>query len=493
MSNKKKVPDSKLTTEEIREIEYKVTAGLNRLYDDAPWYYHFLAHLPKKFDFKLKAVGAVAMERLSKRIKLLLNPDRTDFYNVADFVGLLQHESLHLCFEHLIDDKSKSQRTAMDFNRACDYIINDHVPEVTHRYGRIKDNLAKARQEFAQLFNGQFGSTLTGHPDELEKFMEEKMTPEQYKTVQPKLEEIISRYQRIEPYTFWCTKPAIEHIKEVRNLDFKQTTSEELYNILFKNKNRDGKGEGGEGDKQRMKIKISIGENEDGHDNMEGSGGEPIEMDEITKEEIKKAIKDAANEALNSQKNLGNMPGSLSARIFELLKSKTNYLQVINSFATSIRDSDSRRTWTKQHRKYPNQTPGRKREFKPHVVMILDSSGSMWSDKTGTLMAAEIKALKDVCDAVTLVVGDTQECYRVNLKDKDFDVTKFKLKGGGGTHLQFGWDCAKEVKADGVICHTDGYICEIDDFGIPSLFFIYPGGHEWHPEKYRNLMIEDCL
>jgi predicted metal-dependent peptidase len=491
--SKKKENETKLTPEEIRDIEYRITAALNRLYDESPFYYHFLAKLPKKFDFKLPAVGAVAMERVSKRIKLLINPNKTDYFNVADFKALLQHESLHICFEHLLDEKIKTRRTAMDCNRAQDYVINDHIPEITHRYGRIKENLTKARQEFATLFNGEFGSKLTGHPDEIEKFMNE-MKAEEYDKVRPQLEEIIKKYQQIEPATFWCTRPAIEHMPEVQNLDFKQTTSEELYNILFKKKNRESDGDGeGDGSKQRMKIKISMGENEDGHENMEGTGNEPMEIDDITAEEIKKAIKDAANEALETQKNLGNMPGNLSARIFEMLKSKTNYLQVINAFATSVRDSDAIRTWTKQHRKYPNQTPGRKREFKPHVVMILDSSGSMWSDKTGTLMASEIKALKDVCDAVTLVVGDTKECYRLNLKDKDFDITKFKLEGGGGTHLQFGWDCAREVKADGVICHTDGYICEIDDYNIPSLFFIYPGGHEWHPEKYKNLMIEDCL
>jgi predicted metal-dependent peptidase len=213
----------------------------------------------------------------------------------------------------------------------------------------------------------------------------------------------------------------------------------------------------------------------------------------MTKEEIRKAIKDAANDALSTQKSFGNMPSNLSKEIFEMLKSKTNYLQIIQSFATSVKDSDRTRTWTRQHRKYPNQTPGRRREYKPTLIMGLDTSGSMWSDKIQTLMTSEIKALKEVCSSLWLVMGDTCEAARIDLNDKDFDVTKFKLKGGGGTDLQFIFDAAKELKADGIICHTDGYIPDFEGHNIQTMFFIYPGGHEVKPDKYKNHMIDDCL
>jgi predicted metal-dependent peptidase len=491
---------SNLSTKELSEVEFRITAALNKLYDHSPFYYHFLRFLPKKFDHKFGYQAAVVMNKLTRRIHLAINPVRCKDYSVNDFVGLLQHESLHLCYEHLLDPKSKGKRSrAMNFNKACDYLINDHIPEVTHRYDRIRDNLAKARGEISQLFNGEFNSKLQGHPDDIEKFMEE-MTREQYLKVKEPLEGIINKYKAIEPYTFWCTKPAVEHIPEIKGMNFHEGTSEELYNILFKDK--DNKGGEGDGEKQKMKIKITKGEPGDDHSTMEEQGenqsegegeGEAIEFDELTNEELKRAIQDAANEALSQQKKFGNMPSNLSKQLFEMLKSKTNYMQIIQSFATSVRDSDKTRTWTRQHRKYPNQTPGRRREYKPTIVMGLDTSGSMWSDKIQTLMTAEIKALKEVCSSLWLVMGDTQEAARIDLTEKEFSVEKFQLKGGGGTHLQFIFDAAKELKADGIIVHTDGYFSTVDDFNIQTMLFIYPGGTEYHPEKYKNYKIEDCI
>src|SRR5579864_5627928 len=125
MKKDEKSTDLKLSPSELKEIEFRITAALNKLYDEAPFYYHFLKYLPKKFDHKLQYPAAVSMDIHSKRIKLLISPEKTKDHNVHDFVGVLQHESLHLCYEHLIDEKYRKKATAMKFNQACDYIIND--------------------------------------------------------------------------------------------------------------------------------------------------------------------------------------------------------------------------------------------------------------------------------------------------------------------------------------------------------------------------------
>ena len=488
MSDEKKKP--KLSHSELREIEFKVAAALNRLYDNSPFYYYFLQRVPKQFDMKLPHDAAIAMDPKTRRIRLVINPERTKGHGVNDFSELLQHESLHICYEHLIDQKYTKRATAMNFNKACDYILNHQISSVQQRYPNIRRNLGLARGELSDVINSKLGTKLTGDPTELEKAFD-SMTKEDYEAMKPDLDKVIDKYKAIDPFTFACTKPAIDHLKEVKNLDFNETTSEELYNILYKKNKGDDGGEGD--DKQKMKIKVTIGDPNDGHENLDGQGQEPVEVDEITAEEIKQAIKDAAQETLNTHKQFGNMPGELTKTLFEMLKSKTNYMQVIQAFTASVRDSDQIRTWTRRHRKYPNQTPGRKREFKPNMVMILDSSGSMWSDKITTLMAAEAKALKDVCENLTLIVGDTKEHLRIDLKDKEFNFKDFKLVGGGGTDLQFGWDAAQQLKADGVICHTDGYIPEFNDHGIKTMFFIYPSGHDVKPDKYKNFKIDECI
>jgi predicted metal-dependent peptidase len=477
--------ESKLTRRELKEIEFRVVAALSKLYETAPFYYHFLKQIPKSFDHKMEYAAGVLMDKRSRRVRLVINPEKVKNHSVNDFCILLQHESLHVAFGHLLDSKIKRSSTAMSFNRACDYFINDHIPELINRYPKIKENLGKARAEIADIL-GSFNPKVNGHPDEIEKAIN-GLTDEQYKEIKPKLEEICDKYTKIEPFTFACTKPAIEHVKEIQGLDFKNTTSNEIYDILFKNRDQ-------ENEKNKMAIKVSIGEPGDDHDSMEGPDGNPLQTDELLSEEIKNAIKEAAKDALASAKQLGNMPGNLSKIIFEMLKSKTNYIQIINAFATSVRDVDNTRTWTRQHRKYPNQTPGRKREHRPSIALILDTSGSMWDERIQKIMVAEIKALKDVCSSVYIVMGDTQETARIDLTDEDFDVTKFKLVGGGGTDLNFGFKAARELKVDGAIFHSDGFISEIvDDFNIPTLWMIYPGGQSVKPEKYKNVHIEECL
>src|SRR5271166_5589057 len=277
----KEVVKSKLSSKELNEVEFKITAALNKLYDQSPFYYHFLKYLPKKFDIKMPFHAAVAMNKMSKRIHLAINPDMCKEYTVSDFAGLLQHESLHLCYEHLLDPKSKKRSIAMNFNKSCDYLINDVIPEVTNRYGRIRDCLTNARKDFATVLNGQLNTKLTGHPDEIEKYMNE-LPDDQYDLVKGPLQEVIDKYKKIEPYTFWCTKPAIEHMPEIKDLDFKTITSEELYNILFKSE--DDKKDASE--KGQMKIRITKGEPGDDHSQMEGQGEEPIRSEELTKEEI---------------------------------------------------------------------------------------------------------------------------------------------------------------------------------------------------------------
>ncbi len=491
MKNITKIDEKpKLTSKELNDLEFKITAALNRLYDQSPFYYHFLKNLPKKFDFNTDYKAYVAMDPRSKRIHLAISPYKTRNFTVADYCILLQHETLHVCLEHLKDDKYKHQSSAIKFNQACDYIINDHIPELVQRYPRIREVITKMRAEVSQmLLNGQYVTSIPSTEEDIKKAIQD-MGEEKYKEVKPKLEEILDKYDAIEPFALGCTKPAIDYMPEVKNLDFKVTTSEELYYILFKEQKNGG---GAEGDKGKMIIQITQGSPQDDHKPMEDANDpQHIELDELAKEEIKRAIKEAAQDALHTQKSFGNMPANLTKELFELLKSKTNYMQVIQSFATSVRDSDSQRTWVRQHRKYPNQTPGRKREYKPTLTLVLDTSGSMFSDKLMQIMASEIKALKEVCQNLYLVMGDTCKTDLIDLCEKDFDIANFKFKGGGGTDLQFGFDEAKLLKSDGVLVHSDGFVPEWNDYGIKTMVLVYPGGQEVKPEKYQNIKVDDC-
>lgn len=177
----------------------------------------------------------------------------------------------------------------------------------------------------------------------------------------------------------------------------------------------------------------------------------------------------------------------------KLLKSKVDYRSILQNFATSTRNVETERRWKRRHRRYPTQSPGIITKRQPHVVVVADTSGSMADQETIDNLNSQIAALHAVCKTVTVVVGDTEERGRFDLSKTRFRHDTVNFVGGGGTDLQFGLDAAKELGADGVVVQTDGYIPDIDNYGIPTFFCIFPGGRAYKPEQFKNLMVGDCI
>lgn len=116
-------------------------------------------------------------------------------------------------------------------------------------------------------------------------------------------------------------------------------------------------------------------------------------------------------------------------------------------------------------------------------------SGSMDNPEIRMMIADQAYQLINISKELHIVVGDTVLQFAIHVEsENDFSVDTIEFKGGGGTNLQFGWDYAESVGADGVICDTDGYIDPIDDKGIPSMFYLY-GEQIKEIEGYENYKV----
>lgn len=197
------------------------------------------------------------------------------------------------------------------------------------------------------------------------------------------------------------------------------------------------------------------------------------------KEQVRETIVGAAKELVKQGKSPGYLPEFFSRKVNAILEENGNdYSSQIKNFALRVKSKKKIKTWNRVNRRHPNQIKGKmaESEFKTRLLIVLDTSASMWEGKNLEIVLGEIKKLSKVCEDIWLVGGDVIEQFRYKITDKKFNCNSFMIIGGGDTDLQFGFVAAKDLGVDGVILLTDGYIPPLNSFGIPSLFVIVPGG-----------------
>jgi predicted metal-dependent peptidase len=415
-----------LSTKQLEEFEFKVAKAMHLLLTTKPLYYYMLSKINRSIDANFQAPAAVTMDKKTYQLKLVLNPVKLAECTARDLKIVCEHEVLHLCFQHLFN---MHRFTADVYNQAADYIINDNIEDLVRRYDEL------------------LGPTPSN-----------------------------ALFSRI------CLAPVIKaQIPELKDVRIAEMDSISLYHILMKNKEKSPK-------RELM----------DDHSGTEGGPGTPGEAEgdekkhnpsqSIPQSIVDQIMKDAAKEA-QSHKEQGNIPASIQNRINELTKSNTNYRQVLQNFVCSLKQTEKERTWTRRNRKYPDQVRGRREVYRPVLVIVIDTSGSMTDERVRRAIAGEIEACSRVCGDLWVIVGDMYETFRLQIKQGKFVFENLAFTGGGGTDLQFGWDAAKKLNADGILCYTDGYIPSFESHGIKTLFCIYPQGKDIFGHKNIKMTV----
>ena len=155
------------------------------------------------------------------------------------------------------------------------------------------------------------------------------------------------------------------------------------------------------------------------------------------------------------QKKCGSIPGELAEiieRLFTITPPKFNWKQYLKRFVNNASKVYTKKLRRKYNKRYAGN-PGLKLKRKNHVLVGVDTSGSVSSEELIEFMH-ELNHMYKTGNQITVAQFDTQ------LTDvSDFDPKQnWEIKGRGGTDFQDVVDHYNEVrnKYSAFICLTDG-------------------------------------
>lgn len=204
--------------------------------------------------------------------------------------------------------------------------------------------------------------------------------------------------------------------------------------------------------------------------------GEGYESEEVVKQVLTQSVNSAVEEAKKHTNGIGSIPSEVLLAIDELNRSVIDWKNVLRKFVANSSEVFKTPTRTKRNRRYGLLYPGDKTECKTNIVSIVDTSGSMSAEQLAEING-EMMALVNNQVEVTLVQCDAA----VHGVEKFKKSTNVQFKGGGGTSMIPGFKEAMKHQPDAIICFTDGYIGEINNPKVPTLWIINNGDRNFNP------------
>ena len=247
---------------------------------------------------------------------------------------------------------------------------------------------------------------------------------------------------------------------------FENMSAEEIYEILkadIAQQKQDSKGNNSKDDKSKKDTSKS------GMTKMLGDGeyGEGIISDDILPapmnvseselvEEIERAI-----EIHEKIKGVGSVPGTYKEIVKGVIKSVTPWEQIFHRFVKDLIEASNDRSFSKPKRwcwGYGIVLPSEIGVKKPSVMFIVDTSGSIQSDKFKEVLG-EVGKILPLVHSLTMVSVDSivHEIVKIrNVNELLGETAKFKFKGRKGTDFKPGLLEAAKRRPDLVIYYTDG-------------------------------------
>ena len=224
---------------------------------------------------------------------------------------------------------------------------------------------------------------------------------------------------------------------------------------------------GGQGEEPQEGEGQGQGEgNEPGEGEGSGSGGgEPQEFDdhsgwgegdntvnEIAKQRLKEAIKDAANEA-NKAGSWGTVGGDTKREILDRLTAKIDWKKVLRYFIKTSQKANRSSTVKRINRRYAYIHPGKKVNRQAKIAVSIDQSGSV-DDGMLAQFFAELNKLANLAE-FTVIPFDTEVGEDKVYVWKKGENRKRERVMCGGTDFNPPTDYVNQRDFDGHIILTD--------------------------------------
>jgi len=146
----------------------------------------------------------------------------------------------------------------------------------------------------------------------------------------------------------------------------------------------------------------------------------------------------------------GLVPGYVSRIVEEATAPQKDWKEEVARFVHTHRKSDTR-TWKRPSRRVPG-LPGWNQDIETHVVICIDTSGSISQGLIGAFVT-ECRAILEISGVTAVVISADAAVTQVLQPGDPLPIT---LKGGGGTNFAPALKEAENYEPNGIVYLTDG-------------------------------------
>jgi len=363
-----------------------------------PFYGLFLIMMNKVWRHELDTAG---VSKHNINVQLAINPIFWENLSQEYRVGILKHEILHVCFQHLLLRDSYTNKEL--FNIAADLEINQYIDRSYLPGGTYSDK--KSYEDDTKIFIDEIKRKETAG-------------------------EIDQKEERDQLLKIPMRALFLEDFKDKDNNPLEpKSGTDYYYKKLAETMDQNGQS-------TCSNLNDVLGNNPGGHPGQAPwkhvTWDEFNSLSEAEKKMIQKQIEYQLKEvAQQVSKSRGTVPGELKGLIDELNKSeppKFDWKGYLRNFVGGSTQTNAKKTRRKKSKRFP-KSPGLKIQEKLHVLVGIDTSGSV-SDTELTEFFHELHHMHKTGTEITVVQCDT--AISNITKYKNSEDGKIKVHGRGG-------------------------------------------------------------
>ena len=360
-----------------------------------PYYGFFLIMLNKLWSNKVPTAG---VGKNGINYQLVVNPDFWEKLSDLNRLGLLKHELLHIAFGHLTTVFKFSDRRLA--NIAMDMEINQYIESSWLPGGDLSSDEFKQLKEAVKA--------------EMELAKENGATAEELLAISEKLP---ARGIMIDDY-------------EELNLD-RKAGARYYYDKLKEAKDeKDQNGTSGSENFDDLCDQMDSGDGDSLPDHSTWDEFENLSEAEqkLIEKQVQKILSDAKEQTV---KKRGSVPGEIEGVIVidEIVAPKFDWRGYIRRFTGISTKVFTKKIRRKENRRF-SDNPGLKIKMKQHMLLAIDTSGSVSDDELKEFMN-EIHHIYKAGVDITIVQCDAKMYPPMEYKGKH----EFQLHGRGGTEF----------------------------------------------------------
>lgn len=301
------------TAEQKKVIDLKIFDALNILRKTRPHIFALLDIVNIEADAAEVPTALVCWDKTQKKFQVKIGREFSDKLDSQNFSAVLEHELLHVLFEHLFDETMPDKKIA---NIAMDSIINDSI------------DIFK-KDKACELLNSRV----------------------KLREINPQFD--ISKNTSLDVYKY-----LMANAKKIPKINF----SSDL-----------GEGESSPNNNGEQNIDSHDGF-ANNNDSINGENNSAL-ADQLDKDMAKAALKNQIEK--NLDKFIGTNCAEINRVVAEMTKVEYNFKSLFSNAVKKTLRGDTKKTWKKLSRRLPDIIKGKAKTNIPKVLLVVDTSGSI--------------------------------------------------------------------------------------------------------------------